>query len=157
MRPQINRRTTDTAVTWRRKASVGFRSRQRLLELSDYRPSSKFARLLVLLLRTSGTRFRDGFLTLNHRVHMVDKRSVFRITVYHRAAGKVAIRPDFGCPQRGKCLSCRIGIVPAGESGYPDGLGLSPQGKVVIRQDSGCPRWRTAVVGADRSYSCRYI
>ena len=59
---------------------------------------------------------------------------------------KVAIRPDFYCPRRGKCLSAPIGIVPAGESGYPVGFVLSPPGIVLLpppgivllRQDSGC-------------------
>ena len=29
----------------------------------------------------------------------------------------------------------------SGESAYPNGLGLSPQGKVLLRQDSCYPRW----------------
>ena len=50
-----------------------------------YNPCESERRLLlVLILCPCDTCFRDGFLTLNHRVHMVDKRSVFRITVYHR-------------------------------------------------------------------------
>ena len=44
----------------------------------------------------------------------------------------------------GNYESVPISAVPAGESGYPDGLMLSPPGIVLLRQDSGCPRrgWR---------------
>ena len=39
---------------------------------------------LVLLLRPRGASFRDSFLPLNHRVHMVNKGGVIRIAIYHR-------------------------------------------------------------------------
>ena len=48
---------------------------------------------------------------------------------------KVAIRPDFYCPRRGKRLSCRIRAVPAGNSASPSGFGLSPLGTAVIGPD----------------------
>ena len=82
---------------------------------------------------------RDSTDDLSQVISVTNVAKSFRRAKFR--AGKVPIRPDFAFPQRGKCLSCRIGIVPAGESGYPDGLGLSPQGKVVIRQDLCCPRW----------------
>ena len=62
---------------------------------------------------------------------------------------KVAIRPDFYCPRRGKCLSAPIGIVPAGESGYPVGFVLSPPGIVLLRQDSGCRLNQQVLLRAD--------
>ena len=69
------------------------------------------------------------------------------------------ILQDLHCPRRGKWLSCRICIVPAGESGYLAGFALSPLGKVVILQDLHCPRWekwlscRICVVPAGESAS----
>ena len=48
---------------------------------------------------------------------------------------KMAIRPDFYCPRRGKCLSCRIRAVPAGNSASPCRFALSTQSTGLILPD----------------------
>ena len=55
----------------------------RPLFLYAFIPMSERRLFLILLLRPRRASLRDSFLTLNHRVHVVDKHGVCRIAVYH--------------------------------------------------------------------------
>ena len=76
--------------------------------------------------------------------HFTENANGFRVP---SSLSPVLILPDKRKTTRGQPLSAPIGIVPGRESGYPDGLMLSPPGIVLLRLDSGCPRWGRQLSG----------
>ena len=60
--------------------------------------------------------------------------------------GKVVILQDLHCPRWGKWLSCRICVVPTGESASPAGFALSPLGTAVIGADWKIPAHKIPVM-----------